>query len=835
VSERRLPSGTVTFLFTDVEGSTRLLQEHRDGYAGLLAEHRRVLREAFVRYDGVEVDTQGDAFFVAFPGAAGAVAAAAEAQRALEPGPIRVRMGLHTGEPLVTAEGYVGIDVHRAARIASSAHGGQILVSDTTRRLLGPGARLRDLGEHRLKDLIGAERLFQFGDGDFPPLRTLDATNLPVVSIPLVGRERELQELMAVLSNGARLLTLTGPGGTGKTRLALQVAAELVGGLNDGVFWLPLAGLSDPELLRSEVAQTIGAPDDLSQFLRGRELLLLLDNFEHLLAAAPAVSGMLAASEQVRVLVTSRAPLRVTGEHEYRLEPLPQKQAAELFVERARAVGRDVSPDATVEEICRRLDGLPLAVELAAARTKLLAPERLLERLDSALTLLTVGARDAPERQRTLRATIEWSYELLDPRARELFARLSVFSGTFPLDAAEEVCGAELDDVGTLVDYSLVKPIGDDRFFILETIRQYALEKLREQNEEDELRGRHAEFFSALTEEAYGHRFDAEAEWSARLESDHDDLRSALDWLTQRDVDRSLELAGSLGWFWLSRGLLHEGRGRLATALAGSDVTGRVRARALTASGALLARQGDAPAGIAELDAAVAMWRHLGDRDGLASALDSLGWPLVYDANDNARALEAFEQALELRRELADEAGATRALSGIAQVLVAMGETERAEAISLDLLERAAGDARTEHFASHYLADCALIRGDSEGAGTRYRQSLQAALRLGDVVETSFEVQGVAMSEAGSGNPTRAVVLAESVAALWESLGLSISIAFWDALLERYLTPARESLGDEYDAVRAEGRALAFDDAVQLALSGDLRVATPAESMPQNS
>jgi predicted ATPase/class 3 adenylate cyclase len=821
VRERPLPSGTVTFLFTDVEGSTRLLQEHGDGYAELLAEHRRALREAFARHDGVEVDTQGDAFFVAFPRAAGAVAAAADARRALEPGPIRVRMGLHTGEPQVTDEGYVGIDVHRAARIASSAHGGQILVSETTRRLLEPDAPVRDLGEHRLKDLVGAERLFQLGDGEFPPLRTLDATNLPVVAIPLVGREREVEELSLLLSDGSRLVTLTGPGGTGKTRLALQVAAELVGTLRDGVFWVPLAGLADPELLASEVAQTIGAPDDLTRFLRGRELLLLLDNFEHLLDAAPVVSEVLTASAQVHVLVTSRAPLHLTGEHEYRLEPLTQKQAASLFVARARAVGRDVAPDAIVEEICRRVDGLPLAVELAAARTKLLAPERLLERLDSALTLLTVGARDAPERQRTLRATIEWSYELLDPPARELFARLSVFSGTFPLDAAEEVCGAELDDLGTLVDYSLVKPIGDDRFFILETIRQYALEKLRERSEEDELRRRHAEFFSELAEQAYRHRFGAEAEWSGRLDTDHDDLRAAIDWLAKDDPDRTLELAGALGWFWLSRGLLQEGRGRLAAALAASGTTGRLRARALTSSGGLVARQGDSPTGIRELDAAVAMWRELGDLDELASALDSLGWPLVYDAADNPRALEAFEESLELRRQLGDAAGVTRALVGIAQVLVAIGDTERAETISLDLLDRADGDLRTEHFAYHFLADCALIRGDPEEAGLRYRESLQAALPLGDVVETSFEVQGVAMSEAGAGSPRRAVVLAESVEALRESLGLSISIAFWDALLERYLAPARKSLGEEYDAVRAEGRALAFDEAVRLALSDD--------------
>ena len=760
VSTRQLPSGTVTFLFTDVEGSTRLLQEHGSAYADLLAEHRRVVREAFAPRDGVEVDTQGDAFFVAFPRAAEAVGAALDAQRALAAGPIRVRMGIHTGEPVVTEEGYVGMDVHRAARIAASAHGGQIVVSETTRRLLEADAPVRDLGEHRLKDLTGAERLFQIGGGDFPPLRTLDATNLPVVSIPLVGREREIEELVAMLSNGTRLLTLTGPGGTGKTRLALQVAAELVGSRHDGIFWVPLAGLTDAELLPSEVAQTIGAPDDLTGFLRGRELLLLLDNFEHLLDAAPVVSSVLATCPRVQVLVTSRAPLRVTGEHEYRLEPLPQKQAAELFAARARTVGREVAPDATVEAICRRLDGLPLAIELAAARTKLLSPERLLERLDSALAVLTGGARDAPERQRTLRATIEWSYDLLDSRARELFVRLAVFSGAFPLEAAEEVCGAELDDLAVLVDYSLLKPVGDDRFFMLETIGEYALERLGQGDEEDELRRRHASFFSALAEHAYRHRFDAEAESSERLDLDHDDLRAALDWLLETDPDRALELAGALGWFWLSRGLLREGSVRLSAALARSSLTGRARARALASSGALVARGGDAPAGIAELDAAVAMWRDLGDLEELASALDSLGWPLVYDANDNPRALAAYEESLELRRKLGDAAGETRALVGIAQVLVAMGETERAEAISLDLLDRAAGDPRTEHFAYHFLADCALIRGDSEEAGTRYRQSLRAALPLGDVVETSFEVQGVAMSEAGAGNPRRALVLA---------------------------------------------------------------------------
>ena len=818
MSRPELPTGTVTFLFTDVEGSTRLLQEHGSGYADLLDEHRRALRDAFSRYGGVEVDTQGDAFFVAFSRAADAVAAAAEARQALEPGPIRVRMGIHTGEPIVTDEGYVGIDVHRAARIAAAAHGGQIVVSETTRGLLDSDTGVRDLGEHRLKDLIGAERLYQLGVGDFPPLKTLDATNLPVAASPLVGREHELDELVAALSNGTRLLTVTGPGGTGKTRLALQVAAELVGTLRDGVFWVPLASLSDPDLLSSEVAQAIGARDDLAGFLRGKELLILLDNFEHLLDAAPAVSTVLASSGSLRVLVTSRSPLHVAAEREYRLEPLPASDAAALFVERARSIGRELSPDATVEAICRRLDGLPLAVELAAARTKLLAPEPLLERLDSTLPLLTGGARDAPERQRTLRATIEWSYDLLDSRSKELFARLSVFAGSFPLSAAEEVSGADLDGVAALVDSSLVKPIGDDRFLMLETIREYALERLAGSAEAEALRQRHADFFSALAEQAYERRFDAETEWAGRLELDHDDFRAALDWLTASDADAALELAGALGWFWLSHGLLSEGSGRLDRALADSPATGRARARALTALGSLTARYGDVDRGRAWLSDGIGLWHELGDRDELASALDERGWTLMYHAADNQGALAAFEQSLALRRELGDHPGETRALVGVSQVLVAMGDVERAESLSHELLEMADGDPRTVHFAFHFLADCALIRGHTEEAGRRYRESLRAALPLGDVIETSFEVQGVAMAAAGT-DPYNALRLAASAAALWESLGVSISVPFWDELLERYIGSAREALGPEADAAWAEGHTLAFDEAVELALA----------------
>jgi predicted ATPase/class 3 adenylate cyclase len=816
-----LPTGTVTFLFTDVEGSTRLLQEHGAGYADLLAEHRRRLRAVFGRHKGFVVDTQGDAFFVAFERPSDAVAAATEAQEALAGGPVQVRIGVHTGEPIVTEEGYVGIDVHRAARLMSAAHGGQVIVSERARSFLGEALILVDLGLHRLKDLGEPERLYQLGTGEFPTLRTLDATNLPVASSPLLGRERELDELVAMLRNGSRLVTITGPGGTGKTRLALQVAAELAGKGFDAVYWIPLAGIVDAELVLPEIAQTVGARDDLIEYLRGKQLLLLLDTLEHLLPAAPGLAPLLASSTELRMLVTSRSPLHLSGEVEYPLEPLPPGDAVTLFVERARAVGRRLAPDATVEAICRRVDGLPLAVELAAARTKLLSPETLLERLEHALALLTGGARDMPERQQTLRATIEWSHDLLSDECKELFASLAVFAGGFPLAAAEDVCNADLDLLATLVDVSLVKPIGDDRFLMLDTIREYAAERLEVSGEADERRGRHAEFFQSLAADAYEHRFDAEEESTSRLELEHDNLRAALDWLAANDADQELDLAGALGWFWMAHGHLIEGRRRLVEVLERTATEGPVRARALTMAGGLAGWQGDGEAARRLLAEGLALWRLAGDVPELAAALDAQGWAL-FAVGDDPEALHAFEQSLRLRRELGDRAGELRSLVGVCQLLVAVGDVGRAAPRAKELLELSRGrDPRSEHFAHHFSADCALIEGDCEEAERRYRESLRAALPLGDVVETSFEVQGVAMAAAGKGDPERGLLLAAASEALWESLGMNLSVPFWDALLERYIGAARGGLGAKGDAVWAQGRELSFDDAVALALKED--------------
>jgi predicted ATPase len=811
----QLPAGTVTLLFTDVEGSTRLLQENPDRYGELLQAHRRVLREVVATHGGTEVDTQGDALFAVFTRAADAAAAAVQAQTALAEGPVRVRMGIHVGEPLVSNGEYVGIDVHRAARIAAAAHGGQVVISETARRLLADFS-VHELGEHRLKDLTVPERLYQLGDGDFPPLRTLDASNLPVAASPLLGRERELGELVRLLRNGTRLVTITGPGGTGKTRLALQVAGELVGAFRDGIFWVPLAGLSDPDLVMPEIAQAVGAHDDVLAYAAGKEIVLVLDNFEHLLDAAPALAPLVAASERLRVLATSRAPLRLAGELEYPLEPLPPSDAVTLFVERARGAGRTVARDASVEAICRRLDGLPLAIELAAARTKLLAPDTLLQRLDRALPMLTGGTRDAPERQRTLRATIEWSYDLLDEECKALFRRLAIFAGGFSLQAAEDVCDAGLDALASLVDLNLVKAVGDDRFLMLDTIREYAGERL---GEADSVHGRHAAFYEGLARASYDARVEEEAESSATLETEHDNLRAALDWLARHDPAREVELAAALGWFWVAHSHLDEGVRRLEVVLAQEQAPQRDRARALTALGALAGFRGTAEGARAALEEAIELWRELAQPSEEASALDALGWALVF-AGDEDSALGAFEASVDLYHDAGDRAGERRALIGVGQVLVMQHALDRAESLSRDLLEqaRASGDRRSEQRAAHYLADCALIRGDCSEAERRYRESLKAAIRLGDAVETSFEVEGVAMALAGQGESQRGLVLAAAAEALRESLGVTFSIAFWQELQARYFGGARTRLGCEADTAWQRGRELPFADAVALAL-----------------
>jgi predicted ATPase len=522
------PSGQVTLVFTDIEGSTRLLEELGiEAYRVALAEHRAIVRKACERHAGYEVDYEGDAFFFAFASPRDAIAAVSEAMAGIERSPIRVRVGIHTGQPELDPPKYVGIDVHLAARIMATAHGGQVVVSSATAGLVD--AELTDLGEHRLRDIAEPVSIYQLGEGSFPPLETISNTNLPRPASSFVGRATELREVLSRIEAGARLVTLTGPGGTGKTRLALEAAATLIPQYKAGVFWVALATLRDPALVSDTIAQTLGAKDGLAAHIGGRELVLLLDNLEQVVEAARELSALLSACPNLTVLCTSRELLRIEGEVEYPVPPLAEAEAVDLFSARAQR-----EPSHEIAELCARLDNLPLAVELAAARTNALTPAQILDRISGRLDLLK-GGRDADPRQQTLRATIEWSNELLSPAEQQLFARLSVFAGGCTLEAAEDVAGADLDTLQSLVEKSLLRFTPSEagsRYWMLETIREYAGERLDQDPEVLAIRGHHAEWVADLTGRlAPQLRESTQREAFLRLDDEIDNLRAAMDWL----------------------------------------------------------------------------------------------------------------------------------------------------------------------------------------------------------------------------------------------------------------------------------------------------------------
>jgi predicted ATPase/class 3 adenylate cyclase len=696
-----LPTGTVTFLFTDIEGSTGLLQALGDRYAAVLDRHAAIVRRAVADGGGVEVSTHGDAFFAVFARPAGAVRAAVAAQQGLAAHdwsagpPVRVRMGLHTGEGVLGGDDYAGIDVHRAARIADAAHGGQVVLSDATRGLvqhaLGAGASLRDLGVHHLRGIDEPERLHQLVieglPSDFPPPRTPDAhpSNLPPQLTSFVGREEEVAEVERLLGQ-TRLLTLTGPGGSGKSRLALRVAGELLTRFRDGSCFVDLSPVIDPTLVPAAMANALGVPeaagrpilDEVKEHLRERELLQVIDNFEQVAEAGPVIEELLTAAPRLRTMVTSRVVLSLRGEQEYPVPALGAVEAVRLFTERAVAANPRFALTErnapVVAEITARLDGLPLAIELAATRTKVLTPTEILSRLRRRLQLLTSGPRSLPERQRTLRAAIAWSYDLLDPVERRLFARLSVFTGGWTLASAEAVCDPDelgldaLDGLASLVDKSLlrrVEPPGQpSRFSMLETIREFGLEQLEASGDLAPVQRRHAEHFLRLATEAEPHLVaEDQGTWLDRCELEHANLRAALRWAVDLgEAGPAQAAAGALWRFWQQRGHLTEGRRWLEETLAmpsGQAPTAE-RAKALAGAGGI-AWWSDREATRAFYDEALAIERELGEPARLAEALYNEAFALA-DEHDLEAAASLLDESLELFRQVGDEPGMARVL-----------------------------------------------------------------------------------------------------------------------------------------------------------------------------
>jgi predicted ATPase len=809
-----LPTGTVTFLFTDIEGSTRLLHELGDAYPEALAEHRRRLREAFARHGGVEVDTQGDAFFVAFARANDALAAARDGQKALADGAVRVRMGLHTGEPVVTNEGYVGIDVHRAARIAAAGHGGQVLLSQATRELVVADG-LRDLGEHRLKDLSAPEQLYQLGEREFPPIKTLYQTNLPIQPTPLVGRKHELEEGRALLGEH-RLLTLVGPGGTGKTRLALQLAAESTEDFEDGVWWVSLGATREADLVEVAIAHAVGARDGLHDYLHSKRALLLLDNFEQVLDAAPRLVELLGAAPGVKLLVTSRASLHVRGEQEYFVPPLPPNDAVALFVERASAVKPAFEAEEHVVEICVRLDGLPLALELAAARIRVLTPNKLLERLEQRLPLLTGGASDAPERHRTLRATIEWSYDLLSDEEQRLFARLAVFAGSFALEAAEEVCAADVDTLESLVEKSMLRDADGERFFFLETIREYAAERFESQEDHERINEEHAEHYAALAEEAEAQlEGSAQPLWLDRLEPENDNFRAALEWACQNGrTVVALRLVGALFRYWMVRGHLRQDVVWCERALALGGGDPQLRARALLGASYLGLRAGNVERAKRLAKEGLELYRRAGNKRGTAHALRDVANALT-STGEYEHALALTEESAALSREVGDQWNLAIALNNLGYNALCRGDYARAiEACEESFtLRRELGDHRGMALSRANASLALLAKGDVEEARAGLREALRVALEIGFHEGTIEALLGLSAISARRGNAVEAARALGAAEAIGEQHGVDPS---WSPiehrLYEQAIAEARQGLGEsEFESERTRGRDMGLD------------------------
>ena len=871
-----LPAGTLTFVFTDIEGSTRLIQELGETrFNAVLEDHGRIVAGAFDAEGGNRVRMEGDSFFYVFPRATAAIAAVAAAQRALaahvfpDNAVIRVRMGLHTGEASLasaaTGADYVGYDVHRAARIASAGHGGQVLLSEPTsvlvRDALPAGVTLRELGEHRFKDLGRPERVLQLIisglPADFPPIRSLNAVpnNLPMQVTSFVGREREIAEGVQLFQQ-ARVLTLTGPGGTGKTRLSLQIAAQVAHEFTGGVTFVALAPISDPELVAPAIVdalhlETGNAPprDRLLQHFRDRRALLVMDNFEQVLAAATLVADLIRACPGLKIIVSSRGPLRISGEQEVPVPPLAlpdpgasaarvsQYEAVRLFIERAVAVkpGFAVTNEnaPAVAEICARLDGLPLAIELAAARIKLLPPAAILTRLQSRLGLLQSSARDLPDRQKTLRGAIAWSHDLLDEPGRRLFARLAVFAGGGVLDDVEAICGPELgidvlDGLEALVDQSLVRQeehAGEARAIMLETIREYALERLDASPDAEVVRSGHALRFLALAEEAVPHLLRVERRaWLARLDREDDNLRAAFDFCagSGRTVE-ALRLAAALWRFWQFRGHLREGLQRVKRVL--DDPASRAhpvaREAALEAAGGLSYWLGDMTESVAVYEEALELARANGDPARISNALYNLSFLPIWvdlDTDLGKRAQEAdavIDEGLSLARQIGDRGAIARCLWAKANIATHLRQDNVAALVSLAEaipIFRQLGDPFGLAWALHGEGLARLRTGDLAAARAAFDEQVALLGEARDPSGMAIALANQSELALAEGERMRAIRLAGASAALRHLTGAEL-VSRVDEVEHRVLEAAPEDEG-----ARQEGLAMTFDQAVAYAL-----------------
>lgn len=786
-----LPTGTVTFLFSDIEGSTSLARRFPDEWPIARIRHNDLLQKTITAYHGYVFRIIGDEVNAAFETPRDALDAALSIQHALISedwgilGSIRVRIGIHTGPArLQNDEEYEGyLTLSHVKRLMSLAYGGQILLSEASAILLRDSLPhnmiLRNLGEHRLKDFEQLEQIFQAVAQDlraeFPPLKSQNGppTNLPAQLTSFVGRKIEIDEIKKLLST-TRLLTLTGPGGSGKTRLALQVAAELSDQFPDGIFFVALAPVTDPGLVLSILSQSLGihetpgrsVKDTLKEYLRNKSLLLLLDNFEQVVSAAMLVNELLVECQGIKVLVTSREALRIRGEVDYLvpslsypdpaqlppLESLSQYTAIELFVQRARTAKPDftlTSDNApAVASICHRLEGLPLAIELAAARTRFLPPHEMLTHLEHRLEFLTGGARDLPARQQTLRNAIAWSYDLLDENEQVLFRRLSVFVRGCTFEGIKAVVAefpaqaSLLDLLESLLDKSLLQQAEgtnrEHRFVMLETIREFGLEKLEASGEQNEIHYRYASYYLSLAEQAKAKlESEDQAEWIDQMEQEHDNLRAALAWSKNAEKcgDICLRLAGAMGYFWEARGYFSEGRERLAAILETEPAQKRTAARAklLARSAELAYRQSDYPATSALARESLEIYREVGDRQGMASALIKLGNAYV-EVGDYRAATEYLEEALGIWRQLEDKHDIARALISLGWAALrpgnyALAKTRLAEALALS---RELGDTRRMGFELSGLGEVALREGNYTLATRLVEESLDLRKKIGN-------------------------------------------------------------------------------------------------------